>query len=118
MMIKSRGIHIFALVMLLSGCVVTSDAGYYWGSYSKTYYAVLKNPTAENILAHEDNLRNIIKVSNERDLTVAPGIQAALGYLLSKNSSNQEAVALYEKEAQLYPESKIFLERLLSDQKQ
>lgn len=108
----NKGIYILLLVLLLSGCVVTSPVGYYWGSYSKTYYTLLKDPSEKNVLAHEDNLRKIIRVSEEKNLKVAPGIQAELGYLVSKKNNNQEAIALYEKEVNLYPESKVFLERL------
>ena len=73
----------------------------------------MKDPTENNILAHEDNLRKIIRVSEEKNLKVAPGILAELGYLTSKRNNNQEAAALYEKEVQLYPESRVFLERLI-----
>ena len=110
----NKGIYILLFVLLLSGCVVTSPVGYYWGSYSKTYYTLLKDPSEKNVLAHEENLRKIVRVSETKNLKVAPGIQAELGYLISKREENQEATALYEKEVKLYPESRVFLERLIS----
>ena len=107
-------ISLIAVLALLGGCVTVSESGYYWGKYANSYYKVLKAPEEKNVLAHEENLRVIIKESEERNLRVPPGIQAELGYLVAKREGDEAAAAYFQKEAQLYPESKVFLERLIS----
>lgn len=110
---KSVGTFLIFAVIFLTGCVTTSDAGYYWGSYSKTYYALLKSPNEETLRAHHATLEDIIEKSRQRDLQIPPGVQAELGYLLAKQENNKQAMALYQKELKLYPESSVFLKRLL-----
>jgi len=107
-------ILVLSLVLLYAGCTTVSEAGYYWGNYSKTYYTVIKEPSAENLAAHEESLRKIMRISEERGLRVGPGIYAELAYLVSQRNADDEALALYQKEMMLYPESKIFLERLVN----
>lgn len=107
-----------ALCMVFgAACSGISPGGYYWGSYSYTYHDLLKEPSAKAADAHESSLREIIAKSAEKNLRVPPGIHAELGNLLSKKNMNEEAIAEYEAERALYPESSIFLERLLSGQK-
>lgn len=101
-----------SLALIFTGCTTVSEAGYYWGGYSNSYYKLIKNPGEESRMEHENNLRKILEVSKERDLRVAPGIYAELGYLVSLRESNEEAAAYYESEINLYPESRLFLERL------
>ena len=43
-----------------------------------------------------------------------PGIHAELGNLLAFDNQTDAAVAEFNKEVKLYPESRIFIERLLS----
>ena len=107
-----------ALIMAFGvACSGVSPGGYYWGSYSYTYHSMLKEPSSETADAHESSLRDIIAKSAEKNLRVPPGIHAELGNLLAKKDMPQEAIAEYEAEQALYPESGIFLQKLLSGQK-
>ena len=115
-MLKLKKIFLLITLLYLSSCVSISKSGYYWGTYANTYYKSLKDPSEKNILAHKNNLEKIIEYSNERGLNVAPGLHAELAYMLREEDYNR-AQALYSKELSLYPESKIFLERLQAKKK-
>jgi hypothetical protein len=98
-------------------CSSISPGGYYWGTYSYTYHDLLKEPSSKSRDAHELSLRDIISKSGEKNLRVPPGIHAELGNLLANKNMDTEALAQYEAEQTLYPESRVFLEKLLSGKK-
>ena len=101
------------MVVALSGCATVTEAGYYWGKYSSTLYDYTKNPGDETLAAHIQELENIVTESAERDLRVPPGIHAELGYIQAGQGNNTAAIGNYEVEMALYPESRLFLERLI-----
>jgi hypothetical protein len=110
-------IHVLLAVIVMAGmtgCATVTEAGYYWGNYSKTLYAYSKAPSDETLTAHKTELERIIEESNKRNLKVPPGIHAELGYLEALRGQDALAKAHYENEIQLYPESRVFLERLMS----
>jgi hypothetical protein len=108
---------IFAILILtlaVASCSSVSPGGYYWGKYSYTYHDLVKNPSDDSRAKHQATLRNIISESNELNLRVPPGIHAELGNLLAFDQQDEAAIAEFNKEMKLYPESKVFIERLLS----
>lgn len=108
-------IAILALIIslgVLQGCATVTDAGYYWGGYSGTLYKYTKDPNETTLANHVEELQKIIAVSREKSLRVPPGIYAELGYIMARKGNDVEAAAQYENEMALYPESRIFLERL------
>ena len=111
---KIIGVLAIAAVLALSGCATVTEAGYYWGKYSSTLYDYTKNPSDETVAAHVEELENIITESAERELRVPPGVYAELGYIRAKQGDGATAMAHYESEMALYPESRLFLERVVA----
>jgi hypothetical protein len=103
---------LIATLVILSGCATVTEAGYYWGNYSETLYKYTENPNEVTLGAHVEELNNIIDTSREKGLRVPPGIHAELGYIKARQGNDAEAMAHYETEMSLYPESRLFLERL------
>lgn len=104
-----------ALLMLLAlaGCAhKISESGYYWGNYSSTYYAYLENPSKETAEQHFVSLTEIVAVSNEKGLKCPPGVYAEIAYIKQKQGKNDEARDFFNKELELYPGSKPFVEKL------
>lgn len=111
---KITAVLAVALVAALSGCATVTEAGYYWGKYSSTLYDYTKNPSDETLAAHVEELEEIITESAERELRVPPGVHAELGYSRAKQGDESAAMAHYESEMALYPESRLFLERVMA----
>ena len=111
-----RIMHFLAVVAVLSlsGCATVTEAGYYWGDYSSTLYKYTKNPSDETLAAHVEELEEIINESSERDLRVPPGVHAELGYIKAKQGDDAISIAHYQSEMTLYPESRLFLERIIA----
>jgi hypothetical protein len=111
---KLIGVLTIAVVLTLSGCATVTEAGYYWGKYSSTLYDYTKNPSDETMAAHVEELEEIVSESAERELRVPPGVHAELGYIRAKQGDDATAIAHYESEMVLYPESRLFLERVVT----
>jgi hypothetical protein len=90
-----------ASLVFLGGCAATvTEAGYYWGDYSQTLYKYTLDPNEDTLAEHTEELNNIIDKSRE------------FGYIRARQGDNAQATAYYETEMSLYPESRLFLERL------
>jgi len=108
-------VFLVTAVLFSTGCSTVSEAGYYWGNYPETLYAYQQDPSKESLAAHEQELQRLIEYANENDLSTPPGILAELGYIEQQRGNPSEALRYYESEMTTYPESRPFLERLLTD---
>ncbi|NJB69022.1 hypothetical protein GGQ74_002716 [Desulfobaculum xiamenense] len=91
---------------------------YYWGQYSETSYCCAKEPCDQSTQAHLGELQRIIEKSGEMALPVPPGVYAEYGFCLFRQGDAQGAVKLFEQEKALYPESTVFMDRLINAAKQ
>lgn len=101
-------------VFSISGCATVTEAGYYWGGYSSSLYNYTKEPSDETRSQHLATLEDIVEESRSRNLRVPPGIHAELGYIRGAQGNDEARTVHYEAEIRLYPESRVFLERLTS----
>ena len=98
------------LVGLLAGCV-TNHQRYGWGTYDPSLYAYYKDPTKEAALA--ESLAAIISTADSNHAPVPPGIYAEYGYLQLQEGKNIAAVDLFKQEESHWPESKVFMDRMI-----
>jgi hypothetical protein len=98
------------LVGALAGCV-TNHQRYDWGSYDPSLYAYYKDPTKEAALA--ESLAAIISTADSDHALVPPGIYAEYGYLQLQAGKNLAAVELFKQEETHWPESKVFMDRMI-----
>lgn len=102
-----------SVVIFGFGCATSNDM-YYWGDYSDSLYDYKKDPGVESLAEHKEVLENIIEESNERNLRIPPGVCAELGYIYTAQNNTTEAIRLFRMEKQIYPESTILMDRLIS----
>ena len=100
----------FFILVFLAGCAPQEI--FYWGDYSTTLYDYKKNPDEKTLAAHKKSLIDIIAVSPQKNRRIPPGVYAEYGFLLIKDGKEGEGLQYFEKEITLYPESKIFIQRL------
>lgn len=98
------------LVGLLAGCV-TNHQRYDWGTYDPSLYTYYKDPTKEAALA--ESLAAIISTADSHHALVPPGIYAEYGYLQLQEGKNSMAVDLFKQEEAHWPESKVFMDRMI-----
>jgi hypothetical protein len=104
---------LFALIgfIFLAGCASDKNI-YYWGDYSETLYAFKKNPDEKTTAEHKKMLLKIIDDSPKKNKQVPPGVFAEYGYMLIQEGKGEEGMLYLEKEATVYPESFVFIQRL------
>jgi hypothetical protein len=99
-----------ALSVALGGCATTSHK-YDWGKYDPSLYSYYKDPTKTGELAA--SLSAVIQAADSKRAVVPPGIYAEYGYLQMQQGKNQEAVDLFRQEEAHWPESKVFMDRMI-----
>lgn len=104
-----------AAIALMTGCASKPTALYNYDGYSQSYYAYKKSPSEDSLAALikviEEDIENVNESVSQR---VPPGLYAKLGYLYLKSGDKKKAVALFEKEKALYPESSKFMNTLIN----
>lgn len=100
---------IIATPVILSGCV--APAKYTWGNYDKSLYSYYKDPTKSQ--EHMAEIQSIIQASEKTQVKVAPGIYAEYGYLLMQAGKTDDAVLMFRKEKENWPESVQFMDSMM-----
>jgi hypothetical protein len=99
--------------LLLAGCATTPKPLYTWGNYQERTYAYIKNETDKNLDDLMNTYQTLIDKQKGSRKTIPPGICADYGYLLCKQGKTAEGLALLNKEMALYPESTVFISRII-----
>ena len=111
---KIKSILLSLIILCLYSCATTS-ALYYYGKYSNTLYEFKKNLTEDQLEIHINEMHDIIKISDKKNLRVPPGIYAELGFYYSQKEKFDDALKFYELEIATYPESSKFMKTLIDN---
>lgn len=98
-------------VFLLCSCA--SPKLYSWGKYQTTSYNYLKNNDEKSTQELVKTYQNIIDKQTGTRGVVPPGVYADYGFLLLQINKSSEGKKMLAKEIELYPESKVFIDRIL-----
>lgn len=109
-----------ALTLLaLSGCASRNKttALYGWGNYQDQVYQYFKadgsKSAEEQILA----LQEFAEKGNAKGAKLPPGYHAHLGLLYASTGKDDQAIEQLQTEKMLFPESAVYMDRLLSKYK-
>lgn len=86
---------------------------YSWGKYEITSYNYLKNSDEKSTQELIETYQNIIENQKGSRGVVPPGVYADYGFVLLQSNKKEEGKEMLLKEVALYPESKIFIDRIL-----
>lgn len=102
--------------VILAGCGAQQPKPLYnYAGYSDSYYAYKKNMTPESTLQLQKSIEEAINgTENSSSGRVAPGMHANLGYLYLKAGKPNEAIASFVNEKTIYPESTLFMDKLIN----
>jgi hypothetical protein len=108
-----RLIRIAAVVALAAGAggCATGKTTYAWGNYDESLYAQYKSPGKHQ--AYVATLKQIILATQRDGTKIPPGIYAEYGYALYEEGNAAEAVAYYQREIDAWPESRVFMEKMI-----
>lgn len=108
-MLNLKSISVITLASLTCACA-TNQPRFEWGTYENSLYQYYRTP--ETRAAYEESLVKAIE-KGERTQRVAPGLNAELGYLHWENGNYEQAREYFLREAELFPESRQFLNAYL-----
>lgn len=97
-----------AACLALPACVPQSQ--YYWGNYSEALYGYYEDPTRRP--EYQAALVNIVEAAGPQN-RVPPGIYAEIGYLELQNGNKETARQYFERERTAWPESAVFMGRMI-----
>jgi hypothetical protein len=100
------------IIFFITSCT-TQKPLYSWSKYETTSYNFLKNSNEKSTQELIETYQSIIEKQKGTRKVVPPGIYADYGFILLQANKTDEGKALLLKEVQLYPESKIFIDRIL-----
>lgn len=110
---KKTVIFLFGcLGLLLTACSTTSTL-YSWHNYEKNTYQYQKTNTDEAFDKAMKEYLKIIQKQNGTRKTIPPGINAEYGYMLYKAGKQEEGLSYLKKEISLYPESEVYISRII-----
>ncbi len=97
---------------LITSCAVQKPL-YSWNKYEISTYNYIKNSDEKSVQQLIEDYQKIIDNQKGTRNTVPPGVYADYGFLLIQSGRVSDGKALLEKEIALYPESKVFIDRIL-----
>lgn len=101
--------------LVLTGCQTTKPL-YHYGSYQSNLYQHF-NQEETGVPEQIEQLELTIQQAAKKQLNVAPGIYAHLGYLYLQVGQVDTGLTYLTKEKELYPESATFIDFLLKNAK-
>ena len=110
-MLKKKYLYLFLIPLFFSSCATSTL--YNWGKYEKRtykYFSHLSPSATDKLISFYRS--NIVHPSGTRKV-VAPGMYAEYGYLLLMQGKREIGIQMLENEVRLYPESEIFIKRIL-----
>lgn len=99
-------------LLILAACT-TEKPLYSWDNYQAASYNYLKNSDEASTQELIETYQKIIEKQKGTRGVVPPGVYADYGFLLLQANRTEEGKELLVKEVALYPESKIFIDRIL-----
>ncbi len=87
---------------------------YSWHNYENAFYQNSKLQTEKTAITLDKEYAKMFKKQSGLRRIVPPGVNAERGFLLLKDGKIEEAKIFFETEISLYPESKVFISRILN----
>lgn len=112
-----KKVIVSALCVLALASCQTQQPLYSWYDSEHAAYVYTKRTTDETLAKAMAQYEKVINKQVGLRKTVPPGVNAEYGFLLYKAGKREEGLALLEAEKKAYPESEIFISRIINQLK-
>ena len=111
---KSKSLLLLlVLATVLSACV-RQPLLYQWGSYNNQIYAMYHDPGKVPVEKQLEDLERDYQRARAANRPVPPGYHAHVGYLYFQLGKTDQALQSFETEKALFPESTVYMDRLIA----
>ena len=100
------------VIMTITSCTTTTTL-YSWYNYEDITYEYSKKRTDELQVKVMEQYRKLTENQRGTRGTVPPGLYAEYGYLLYMTGEQEEGLKFLKEEIKLYPESDIYISRII-----
>src|ERR1041385_1915942 len=101
-----------ALFLLLNGCAV--ETHYAWGNYEQLVYDMYQSPGKSPPEREIEQMESDLQIARSQNKPLPPGFHAHLGDLYYQIGTAYAARQEFETEKAQFPESAVFMNRLLA----
>jgi hypothetical protein len=101
------------VLLLLAGCQAPRPL-YYWGNYEAVLYVDYSKPGKLSVEDQIAKLEEDLRTAKGKGYPAHPGLHAQIGYLYFQKGNVGAARREFEAEKAVYPESVVFMDRLLA----
>ncbi len=108
---------VLVAALMLAGCA-KKPLLYRWGSYEEQIYAMYRDTGKVSIEEQLQYLERDYQRARSADRPVPPGFHAHVGYLYFQLGKTDQALQSFETEKALFPESAVYMDRLIARIKQ
>jgi hypothetical protein len=105
-------VFLLCFPLIVMSCA-TQKTLYNWGNYQEASYQYMKTNTEQDLEKLLERYQYLIDNQKKGRMVVPPGIYAVYGFLLVKKGRVEEGLKLMKMEVALYPESAVFVERII-----
>lgn len=109
----NRMLALLPVVALLTGCA--SPNIYQWGHYEDVIYTTYSEPGKTPPEKQIEVLEQDYQKARAKNKPVPPGFHAQLGYLYFQIGKTDQAKQEFETEKANFPESAVFMDRMLAN---
>jgi hypothetical protein len=106
------------ILLLLAATALSACVGqpllYQWGSYNEQIYAMYHDPGKVPPEQQLLELERDYEKARAADRAVPPGYHAHVGYLYFQLGKTDQALQSFETEKALFPESTVYMDRLIA----
>lgn len=99
--------------LFASGCA-TQHGLYQWGQYEEQIYAMYSDAGKSSLQEQISKLEMDVEKARAANKPLPPGHHAHLGYLYFQTGKLDQAIAAFETEKLLFPESRPYMDRLIA----
>lgn len=104
---------ITGLIMITTGCTSNSNL-YYWGNYEPMIYKMYNKPGQATPQVQIERLNVDIQQAENNGKPVHPGLHAHLGMMYAAVGNISDAMASFEQEKALFPESAVLIDGMMN----
>jgi hypothetical protein len=112
---RSRFYLVFILLSLfLTACVNQNNRLYQWGSYENMVYESYHEPGKYSSQSQIIEMEKDLEKARAANKSLPPGHYAYLGYLYFQSGQLDKALTALQTEKTIFPESTIYMDRLIA----